>query len=107
MNQDARSTPRSLADRLSAEADKWSGTACRSEEQFDLKELLREAAQALSEKVLIPEFSASGDHPLKLFVGRPREWITVQTDPTVPEGTVEVRDSVTGRVMGRIINVGR
>ena len=41
-----------IFNRLRAEAAKWSGTACRSEEQFELKELLIEAAGALERHTL-------------------------------------------------------
>jgi hypothetical protein len=59
-----------------------------------------------SEIERIPEISASGNHPVKMFVGQHREWLRVFIDHSLPEGTIELRDTVTGRVMGRIINVG-
>lgn len=41
-----------ISQRLRAEASKWSGTACRTEEQFELKELLIDAAAALERNLL-------------------------------------------------------
>lgn len=58
----------------------------------------------------IPAISASGNYPLKFF-GSPGPigtcmGIEIHADRAVPDHTIEVRDSINGRLLGRIINVG-
>lgn len=70
-------------------------------------EIIRLRSHTASETKAIQEISASGNHPVSMFVGQHREWLRVFVDHTLPEDTIELRDGVTGRVMGRIVNVGR
>ena len=55
--------------------------------------------------------SASGNFPVRLYgtsgpFGTAGFGLLIFVDPKVEEHTIEVRDGVTGRVLGKIINIG-
>lgn len=72
----------------------------------------RHGVSASSEtKAKVPEISAGGSNPVKLY-GTTGAFgtcasVMIYADFDIPEGTIEIRDDVNGRVLGRIINVGR
>ncbi len=55
--------------------------------------------------------SASGNFPVRLYgtsgpLGTAGPGILIFVDPNIEEHTIEVRDAVTERVLGKIINIG-